>query len=98
MKVPEKGCVLCAATWGDYWEEVEGQEMFFCCKVCADQFRNMLAELRRRTGWNEIDEIRIAGDHRGRICAAISGDRQYEFFIKFGGGGTIQTFMDLPRS
>lgn len=96
MKVPQKGCVLCASTWGNYWEEIEGQKMFFCCKVCADQFKNMLAEISKRTGWKQIDEIRIEGDHRGRICVATSGTNEYEFFIKFGVAGVIQTFVDLP--
>jgi hypothetical protein len=36
---------------GDYWEEIEGQRMFFCCDICAIEFRNMIDEIKKRTGW-----------------------------------------------
>ena len=70
MRVKEKGCVICGATWGDYWEEVEGQRLFFCCDICAREFTNMVRTVKERTGWTTIDEIKTEGDYRGRVCRA----------------------------
>jgi hypothetical protein len=96
--VPEKGCALCEATWGDYWEEVEGQRMFFCCDICATEFRNMIREVKAHTGWESIDEIKMTGDYRGRDCTALSGDRKYPFFIRFDSRGLVQAFEDRPKA
>ena len=93
MKVPE-GCAICQSTWGNYWAEVEGQRMFFCCKICEVEFRNMIERIKQRTGWNQIDEVRIAGDHSGRECTAISKDSTYDFFIRFNSQGGIETFQE----
>ena len=96
MRVPEKGCALCEATWGDYWEEVEGQRMFFCCDICATEFKNMITEVKAHTGWENIDEIKITGDYRGRDCTAANADGKYTFFIRFDSKGEIQTFKESP--
>lgn len=82
MRVPE-GCALCESTWGDYWAEVEGQKVFFCCWVCAEAFKNMVREVKARRGWPAVDEIKIEGDYRGRECVALNGAYSYKFFIKF---------------
>ena len=94
MRVPEKGCALCEATWGDYWEEVEGQRMFFCCDICAVEFKNMIREVRSHTGWKNIDEIKMTGDYQGRDCTAVSSDRKYAFFIRFDSKGEVQAFIE----
>jgi putative zinc binding protein len=94
LRVPEKGCALCEATWGDYWEEVEGQQMLFCCDICATEFKNMVRDVKARTGWKSIDEIKMRGDYRGRDCTAVSGDRKYSFFISFDSRGEVQDFKD----
>ncbi len=94
MKVPERGCAICEATWGDYWEEVEGQRMFFCCDICAVEFKNMLSEVKKRTGWKTVDEIKMSGDHRGRDCTAVCGKNRYEFFIRFDSKGGIERFNE----
>ncbi len=94
MRVPNEGCVICGATWGNYWREIEGQRMFFCCEICAAEFQNMIAEVKRRTGWEGLDEINIEGDQRGRNCIAISGSKRYPFFIRFNSDGQIQKFSE----
>lgn len=94
MRVPEEGCALCGATWGNYWAEVEGRRMFFCCDICETQFRNMVNEVKRRTGWSTIRDIEMTGDQRGRICTALSGGDSYRFFIRFDSRGGIQTFVE----
>jgi len=91
LKVPE-GCAICQSTWGNYWAEVEGQRMFFCCEICEVEFRNMIEEVKRRTGWKKIDEFKIEGDQRGRICTALSDAQSYNFFIRFNPRGAIETF------
>ncbi len=83
MKVPEAACALCNSEWGDHWEEVDGQRMFFCCWVCARAFDHIVQEVKRRTGWESLDEIQIEGDYRGRQCAAIRGVEAYRFRLRF---------------
>ena len=96
MRLPE-GCAICGSTWGDYWEEVEGQRMFFCCDVCAVQFKNMIDEVKKRTGWEAIDKIRIEGDYRGRDVTALRGDgSSYRFLVRFDSKGEIQKFSVRP--
>jgi hypothetical protein len=97
LKVPE-GCAICGSTWGNYWAEVEGQRMFFCCRVCEKEFVNMIEEVKGRTGWKKIDEIKLEGDQRQRECTAISGDNVYSFTIGFDSQGGIRIFKDNTRS
>ncbi len=94
MKLPDEGCIICGSTWGDYWREIAGQRMFFCCEICAVEFQNMLDEVRRRTGWEKIDEIKVEGDQRGRTCVAASGGKTFGFFIRFNSEGEILTFSE----
>ncbi len=97
MKVPEGACALCDSEWGDHWEEIDGQRMFFCCWICARAFDNMVQEVRRRTGWGTIDEIGIVGDYRGRDCTALSGDEIYRFKLRFNSEtGEIVHFEENP--
>ena len=68
--------------------------MFFCCELCETEFRNMIQEIKHRTGWKQIDEVQVAGDHRGRECAALSKNGAYRFFIRFNLHGGIETFQE----
>ncbi len=93
MKVPEAACALCDSEWGNHREEVDGQRMFFCCWICARAFDNMVREVKLRSGWKTIDEIKIVGDYRGRECTAVHGDETYEFRIRFDSeSGEIESF------
>ncbi len=69
--------------------------MFFCCSICEVEFRNMVSEVKRRTGWTLLDEIVMKGDYRGRECTALSQDESYRFFIRFDSRGEIQTFSEI---
>ncbi len=93
MKVPE-GCAICQSTWGNYWAEVEGQKMFFCCELCEIEFKNMIQEVKKRTGWKSIDEIQIAGGTRGRQCKALSNGKAYSYQIRFNPQGAIAAFQE----
>ncbi len=93
MKVLD-GCAICGATWGNRWAEVEGQRMFFCCEMCETEFRNMIDEVKRRTRWKKIDEIKMKGDSRLRKCTAISDERSYSFSVGFNAEGGIRLFAE----
>jgi hypothetical protein len=93
LRVPE-GCAICQSTWGNYWAEVEGQKMFFCCEICEVEFRNMIGEVKRRTDWSTIDEVKITGDQKGRECTALSGLSVFHFFVSFNSHGAIETFRE----
>lgn len=87
MKTNFEGCALCDATWGEYWREIEGQNMFFCCNICADAYENMVKEVRKRTGWKIIDYIELSGNYRlGRTCSATSGKDIYRYFFRHENG------------
>jgi hypothetical protein len=92
--VPEKGCAICEATWGDHWDVVDGQRIFFCCDICAAEFKNMVGKVKERTGWKMIDEIKLTGDYRGREGTAHYGDKKYNFFVRFDSKGGLDIFNE----
>jgi len=92
----EKGCALCGATWGEYYEDVDGQKLFFCCDICALEFTNMVGEVKRRNNWNRIDELVINGNYYiGRTCTAKYQEKEYRFYVKFNENGGIETFKEI---
>jgi len=97
LKVAEKGCAICQATWGAYREESDGQRMFFCCDICAIEFKNMINEVKKRTGWKAIDEIKMTGSYRGRECVALFQGKRYGFSIRFDSKGGIDLFSEQHR-
>jgi hypothetical protein len=95
VEQPRVGCVLCGATWGDYWEEIEGKRLFFCCDVCATQYKTILNETKKRTGWDSVDRLEMQGDYRGRVCRVTRGSASYRFMISFFDDGRVRTFFEL---
>lgn len=91
----QRGCAICGATWGDYWEEVEGTRTFFCCEVCAAQFKNLLSRIKEATGWASIDGIAVKGDFRGRVVTAESKSEAQTFFVAFDPKGAVRNFFKL---
>src|SRR2546427_11987153 len=81
LRVPEKGCALCEATWGDDWEDEEGQRMFLCCDICAVEFKNMIREIKDQTGCNIIDEIKMTDDYGGRDCNDLWNSEKYRVIV-----------------
>ncbi len=55
----------------------------------------MIEEIKRRTGWKKIDEVKIKGDQRGRECTALANGRGYNFLIRFDTRGGIATFNEI---
>ncbi len=92
----EKGCALCGATWGEYYEEIDNEKLFFCCDFCALEFTNMIKEVKKRNNWDRIDELEINGNYyTGRTCTAKRQGKEYKFYVKFDDEGGIGTFKEL---
>lgn len=98
MKVNYTGCAICDSTWGDVWEEVEGQRLFFCCDLCATQFRDLVDRIKAVTGWDHLDSLDIAGNRRGRTCQARSGPAEGRFGFAFNSEGRLRRFAPLAAS
>lgn len=96
MKVNYAGCAICDSTWGDTWATIDGDRFFFCCPICAVQFRNVVARVRAATRWERIDALEIAGDRRGRTVRATSGDRTARFEFAFNSDGELRRFVPAP--
>jgi hypothetical protein len=95
MGEPRVGCALCGATWGDYWEEIEGKNLFFCCDVCAKQYKSILTETKKRTGWSSVEGLEMQGDHRGRVCKVTRGAESFTFMISFFDDGKVRNVVEL---
>ena len=86
------GCAICDSTWGNLWEDVDGERTFFCCPICAVQFRRLVERIKRETGWARIEDLEIAGDRRGRTCVARSEDRTVRVRFAFNPEGELLRF------
>ncbi|QKR00652.1 TA0938 family protein [Metallosphaera tengchongensis] len=92
----ETGCALCGGTWGSYYEDVEDQSMFFCCDLCAKAFINTVNEVKKRTGWDHLDQLELKGNYyTGRTCVARREGKEYKFYVKFNDEADIETFREL---
>ncbi|ABW01431.1 TA0938 family protein [Caldivirga maquilingensis] len=92
----ETGCALCGATWGEYYDEVDGEKLFFCCDLCAKGFKNIINEIKRRTGWSRIDKLTMVGNYyKGRTGVAMHGNEQFKFYVKFNDDADITIFNEL---
>jgi hypothetical protein len=92
LKLNYAGCALCDSTWGDVWEEVDGERTFFCCATCAVQFRNLVARIQKETGWSRIDALELSGGRRGRACLATSDHRSFRARFVFNSEGGLLSF------
>ncbi len=91
-----RGCALCDATWGEYWDDVDGQRMVFCCDICAAAFKNMIEAVKGAKGWDAVDRLVITGNNSvGRKCTATSGGSDFRYYIKFHNDGRIFDFHQL---
>ena len=95
LRVNYTGCAICDSTWGDLWEKVEGERLFFCCDVCLVQFRQLVERVKAETGWDHIDTLDIAGDRRGRTCRAVCNGVAYRCSFAFNAEGSIREFAKV---
>lgn len=88
-----EGCGLCNATWGEYYRDIDGDRMFFCCNICADIFETMVEKVKKATGWKSIDYVELVGNYSsGRECVAKSDDKEFKYYFRTYGDGTFITF------
>ncbi|TMI47785.1 hypothetical protein E6H20_10370 [Candidatus Bathyarchaeota archaeon] len=68
--------------------------------VSSVEFNNMINEVKKRTGWKTVDEVKITGNYRGRECTALYGGKRYSFNIRFDSKGGIDAFSERvpPRA
>ncbi len=91
-----EGCALCNATWGEYYREIEGEKMFFCCNICADILENMVKTVKKETGWNKIDYIELNGNYsKGRTCTAKSVNDEFKYYYRTYSDGKLMEFKKL---
>lgn len=88
-----EGCGLCNATWGEYWREIDGDNMFFCCNICADIFETMANKVKESTGWEKIDYVELSGNYSaGRECEAGNGKESFRYYFRTYSNGKFITF------
>jgi hypothetical protein len=58
------------------------------------QFLNMIDQVKKRTGWKTVDEIKMTGNYRGRECTALNQGKKYGFSTRFGSKGKIDSFSE----
>jgi hypothetical protein len=90
LEAPHGGCALCGATWGDYWQVIEGKRLFFCCDVCGKQYATIIDEAKKRKGWKSVDALEMRGNYRGRVCTVSQGSESYRFLINFFENGDLR--------
>jgi hypothetical protein len=92
LRINYSGCAVCDSTWGNHFEEVDGERRFFCCAICARQFRALLERVHAATGGSPLEELVIAGDRRGRTCTVVSAAGRARFEFTFNSEGAILEF------
>lgn len=95
MKRNYSGCALCDSTWGNIWEEVDGERMFFCCSTCVVQFRRLVERIKEESGWPRIESLEIRGDRRGRTCVARAGPETLRVRVTFNSDAKLLRFEAL---
>lgn len=75
------------------WEEVDDERLFFCCDLCAVQYRGLIDRIKRETGWERLDSIEIAGDRRARTCSVSRGATRARFLFSFNSDGQLIRFQ-----
>ena len=89
---PSDGCRLCGSTWGNWWEEIAGRREFFCCELCAVQWKSILHEVQAATGWPTVDYVRLTGSRWGRSGEAGHSAQIFEFEVAFTPEGALRRF------
>ncbi|MFW9855179.1 MAG: TA0938 family protein [Candidatus Thorarchaeota archaeon] len=86
------GCVLCGSTWGNFWLEIEGIKRFFCCRICAQSFKNLLRSITESTGWPRVTKLQISGNVYRRNVLAGFNEEFAVFAVTFTSSGEISSF------
>ncbi|MHA1990632.1 MAG: TA0938 family protein [Candidatus Hodarchaeales archaeon] len=78
MKLNNTGCALCDSTWGNYYRNIEEENLFFCCKVCADIFEDLIKEVRKVKEIKKINKMEIRGDIRVRNFIVYTNEKKIQ--------------------
>jgi hypothetical protein len=97
LKVNYSACAICDSSWGNFWQEVDGTKLFFCCDICAIQFRDLVARIKAETGWASIDSLTITGDRRARTFHAVRAGHAFDCEVAFNAQGKIRRFAAVAR-
>lgn len=92
LRTRTDGCALCGSTWGDYYEDVEGERRFFCCELCAKQLRVLCQAIRTAEHWPEIDALELEGGRYGRRATAHRGSLKVQYEARFDLAGELSHF------
>jgi hypothetical protein len=57
----------------------------------------LINEVKKRTGWKTIDEIKMTGNYRGREGMALFQGKKYGFSIRFDSKGGIDLFSERAQ-
>jgi hypothetical protein len=96
LKIKGDGCGLCGSTWGNYWDHINGEKQFFCCKICAESFKNLINAIIEITGWPQITSLEITGEIRNRKVLATYKDRNSLFKVEFISSGEVEKIFIVP--
>lgn len=96
MKVNYNGCALCDSTWGDYYENVEGSKLFFCCHQCALLYKEIISHIKNYYHITDIQNLELHGNPRERIFTLNSDNMFFRGKIQFLNGKLIN-FLDLTN-
>ena len=91
-------CVLCNSEWGNYWEEINSKNLFFCCVICVDQYKAVIKAIQFHTGWKIIEKITFEGNSRYRKGFANSKQGIVEFSVSFLSDGKLWSFSPIYDS
>lgn len=84
------GCALCNSTWGDYYETIEDEKLFFCCNDCANIFKAIIQKLKMFYKINSITNLNLQGSSRIRTYIVESDDKSHKGKITFANGKILE--------
>ena len=94
MKVNYSGCALCDSTWGEYYENVEGSKLFFCCQQCALLYKEIISHIKNFYHITNIQSLELHGNPRERIFKVNCEKTFFTGKIQFLNGRIIN-FLDF---
>lgn len=89
-------CVLCGSRWGNVLETIDGHALFFCCSICARQYRETSERIRSTTGRARLDRLAWEGDRRGRIVTARWDGTVRRYSVLYNPEGKLLRFEPAP--
>lgn len=86
MLTNNTGCALCNSTWGNHYETIENEKLFFCCDVCANLFQEIIISLKNLYSMDKIYKLELQGNPRLRTYEVKSITESHKGKITFENG------------